>query len=300
MSKIFKTLKWIIFSLLCLIFVFVIVECFYFPKFLMDKEKAEISASQDDEFTVMSYNIRCHTPLDLFKRSWYYRADMVKENIEEIGADIMGFQEVTKGQYNYLVDILPNYDSVINYRDESIISEGCPLFYNTNRFELIDKGSFWLSETPDVMSKSWGSAHYRICSYINLKDKVTNKELLVFNTHLDHKSVEARVNGIKVVLDKIKEFGNKPAILMGDLNAKPNSDTIESILEMFNDSAILANNDLETVTYHGFDNVGAKRLDYIMLTPEKFTVESYYVYDNLKDGLYASDHSPIYAELKLI
>ena len=63
------------------------------------------------------------------------------------------------------IDALKNYDIVYN-------SEGCPIFYSTEKFELEDKGSFWLSETPEVMSKDWGAACYRVCSYVILKENI--------------------------------------------------------------------------------------------------------------------------------
>ena len=50
----------------------------------------------------------------------------------------------------------------------------------------------------------------------------------MFNTHLDHISDEARINGIRVVLDKIAQFGGKPSIIMGDFNAKENSETYKN------------------------------------------------------------------------
>lgn len=66
------------------------------------------------------------------------------------------------------------FDSIITYREDTINAEGCPIFYQTDLYTLIDKGSFWLSETPEVMSKDWGAAHYRICSYVILKEKSTD------------------------------------------------------------------------------------------------------------------------------
>lgn len=53
----------------------------------------------------------------------------------------------------------------------------------------------------------------------------------MFNTHLDHISDEARINGIRVVLDKIAQFGGKPSIIMGDFNAKENSETYKMATE---------------------------------------------------------------------
>ncbi len=189
----------------------------HFPHFNKNKEPIAIETTNvDGELRIMDYNIRCLTPMDLGEKNWFYRANLVMDTIEAAAPNIVGFQEVTSWQYDYLVETMPGFDSIITYRDKTINSEGCPIFYNTSLYTLVDKGSFWLSETPEVMSKDWGSSHYRICSYVILKDNASGNEFVVFNTHLDNVSDEARINGIQVVLDKIKEFGSRPAILMGD------------------------------------------------------------------------------------
>ena len=108
------------------------------------------------------------------------------------------------------------------------------------------------TEEITVMSKALGSLHYKICVYVILKEISTGKEFIVFNTHPDNQSDEARVNGIKVVLDKIAEFGDLPSFLMDDLNAEPDSVTIASALENFDDSARLAGVSEDAPTFHGW------------------------------------------------
>ena len=212
-----------------------IVMFWHYPGYVSKKEAINVSPNAD-EIKMMSCNLRCLTPLDRGEKSWYYRADLILDDIAAEAPGIIGFQEATKWQYKYLVDTMPQYDSIITYRDSSIIAEGCPIFYNTELYSLVDKGSFWLSETPDVMSKDWGAACYRICSYAILTDNASSQNFVVFNTHLDHVSDEARINGIAVVLDKIKAFGSLPAVIMGDLNAEEGSATYISATENFLDA----------------------------------------------------------------
>lgn len=280
------------------------VECWYLPHFWINKEKVELDTTETDEITIMSSNVRCFSPTDFFKKSWFYRADLVRDDINEVKPDIIGFQEVTWMHYGYLQDILEGYDSVITYRDDFILSEGCPIFYRIDKFTLVNKGSFWLSETPEVMSKDWGAACYRVCSYVILKENKSNKELVVFNTHLDHVSDEARINGINVVLDKIKEFGGKPSIIMGDFNAKVGSATINAAYESFNDAHNEADVNLQEgqkeATYQNWgEKPNNKRIDYFMVSKTGIDVKTYDVLDRTHDGVYASDHYPIYIEIKL-
>lgn len=275
---------------------------FYVPHYFSAKEPYQTQALADDgEITVMSCNVRCATPSDLGKKSWFYRADLIVENIRSAAPDVIGFQEVTSIQYDYLCDVLPGYGSVIEYRDNTpIFSEGCPVFYRADLYDLVDQGSFWLSETPEEMSKDWDSACYRICSYTILAEKSSGKQFVVFNTHLDHVSDLARVNGIQVVLDKISEFGGLPAVLMGDMNAEEDSETYRMATENFLDVKYQLPNPVESCTYQNWgQDLERPCIDYILISKSGFDVLDYNVCSNTYDGVYPSDHFPIYARLKL-
>ena len=249
---------------------------------------------------MMSYNLRCISPTDFGKKAWFYRADLVIKDIEEQKPGIIGFQEATKWHYSYLVDCLKGYDSIITYRDEAFNSEGCPIFYNTELYTLVDKGSFWLSETPDVMSKSWGAQFNRVCSFVILTDNSTNENFVVFNTHLSHVSDEARINGIKVVLDKIKEFGGYPSVIMGDFNALEGSETYNSVTENFLDAQKVALKTSDSHTYQNWGNEASfRRIDYFMVSKTGFKINSYNVLSGVRDGIYTSDHCPIVLEVEL-
>lgn len=286
--------------LLILLIVFLFTQLFYLPKYLIEDVKVEVSNDSTDEITIMSTNVRCYAPDDLFQKSWFYRAHLIVADVNSVKPDVIGFQEVTFMHYDYLKKAMPDYDSEIAYRDDFVLSEGCPIFYRTDKYEKIDSGSFWLSETPDEMSKSWGAAHYRICTYMILKDKVTDKKFVVFNTHLDHVSVEARINGIQVVLDKIQEFGGYPAFLMGDFNDMPNSETIEFTHTSFDDAQNIALSADKGPTFHKWGKFPDEdRIDYIMISKGTATVYEYRVLNNYHNGTYSSDHYSIYIKAKL-
>lgn len=277
-----------------------IVLAFYMPKYILDDGKVEISQEETEEITVMSTNVRFYNPLDFFKKSWFYRASLITEDINTVKPDVIGFQEATFLHYDHLSKAMPDYDSVMSYRDDFFLSEGCPIFWRSDKFEKVDSGSFWLSETPEVMSKDWGSEHYRITVYVILKEIDSGKQFVVFNTHLDSKSEEARIKGIDVILDKIAEFGNLPAFLMGDLNAEPGSVTVNKALESFGDSAVIAGDNSDSPTYHAWgDDAKKKRLDYILVSSDKIEVTKYNVHDNLHDDVYSSDHYSIYVKAKI-
>ena len=287
-----KVLKSVLIGLLAALLVALVVLLWHLPGYRMNRRSLTIAPAGDTK--IISYNLRCLAPEDLGKKSWFYRADLVLEDLQTQAPGIMGFQEATFVHYNYLVEALPQYDSVITYRDNFVLSEGCPIFYHTGLYELKDKGSFWLSETPEVMSKDWGSKCYRVCSYVILTEKASGKDFVVFNTHLDHVSDEARIKGMDVVLDKIAQFGGLPSIIMGDLNAEEDSATIAAATEHFLDARYAAETTEDTYTYQNWGNMEvAKRIDYFMISREGIRAKEYNALTETHNGVYSSDHSPI-------
>ena len=298
MSK--KVFLGILCTLLALILAACVVFFWYFPRYVSQKRTATIQPESHGQITMMSCNLRCLTPLDLGKKSWYYRADLILSDLESAAPGIISFQEATKWQYEYMVDALEGYDSVITYRDSTFNSEGCPIFYHTDLYTLVDKGSFWLSETPDVMSKGWDAACYRICSYVILTDKASGKDFVVFNTHLDHVSDTARVGGIQVVLEKIAQFGGLPSVIMGDFNALEGSETYLQVTENFLDARYQVEYTGQNYTYQNWGNEeNFKRLDYFMISMSGIEVSNYWVLPALHDGIYSTDHCPIVLQASL-
>lgn len=297
-KKIFKILRISMLSLLALVLV---VEFFYLPHYWIKKAEIPTAESTGEELTIMSANVRCYSPTDFFQKSWFYRADLLMSDIASVLPDVICFQEVQGLHYNYLKSSMLGYESIMAFRDNSIIQEGCAIFYRSDRFEKIEEGYFWLSETPDVMSKDWDSAHYRVCVYACLKDLNTGKEFIVFNTHLDHKSEEARIKGIEVVLDKIAALEGRPAFLLGDMNAHENSKTIQSTKQNFDDALKIAAT--ATGTDYTYNNWGqpeaGDRIDYILIGKGTATVNEYHVVNNSHNGIYSSDHCPIYIKTKI-
>ncbi len=301
-----KIFKKVLLSVFCILLVAVLLSGgilgFYYPHYKKAKQSISMdtSALSAGEIRIMSANVRCLNPQDLGKKSWFYRADLILKNIEAEAPTVIGFQEVTKWQYAYLCDTLSGYDSVITYRDDTLYSEGCPVFYNTSLYNLKDKGSFWLSETPEVMSKGWDAACYRICSYVILEEKENGKQFVVFNTHLDHVSDTARINGIRVVLDKIAQFGGLPSVIIGDLNAAEDSETYRSVTENFLDAKYQLENPQISATYQNWGTeLDRPCIDYCMISKTGFTVNSYKVVQTTYDGVYPSDHFPLSVSLTL-
>ena len=165
---------------------------------------------------------------------------------------------------------------------------------------MLEFGTFGLSEQPEKPGvKSWGTAYPRIATWGLFRVRATGKKFRFYNTHLDHRSELARVNGIKLIVEHAKKNGKgEPMILTGDFNARPDSETYKIASKLLNDSkAKSATKPLgPNATYHRFDGKRLLCLDYIFVS-DNIRVLSHKVDDTRFDGKYPSDHDPVVAEL---
>jgi endonuclease/exonuclease/phosphatase family metal-dependent hydrolase len=247
---------------------------------------------------VSSFNIRFDNPSDGYN-SWANRKEEVLNFLLIEKMDLMGLQEVLHSQIQYLDNGLEEYTRVgVGRNDGQIAGEYAPIYFKTERFEVLDSGNFWLSETPEVPSVGWDAVISRICSYAHLRDKISDQNISIYNTHFDHVGSTARLRSAELIRDSIQKKlnSNIRVILTGDLNTEPNSDPYNA-LEFLDDSY---NSDLRLGpygTYSGFDVGGNhnRRIDYILF--EGFKSNFYETVSTVTDNRYLSDHFPIISEL---
>ena len=125
---------------------------------------------------------------------WSVRRDRVADYIKKNHIEVVGMQEVLHPQLEDLLNRLPEYDYVgVGRTDGATKGEYSPIFFLKDKFEVLEKGNFWLSETPEVPgSKGWDAALERIASYAKLKDKASGKIFMAVNTHFDHVGKDPR------------------------------------------------------------------------------------------------------------
>lgn len=259
--------------------------------------------ADDPAIDVMSFNIRLDTQHD-GPNAWPHRAGMVAGFVNDQIPDLLGMQEVLWHQYLYLDSALIGYGSVAAGRDDGLREgEACPVFYRLGRFDRLDRGTFWLSATPDVPgSVGWGAALTRVATWVRLYDKVKLDTLMFMNTHFDHVSDSARVMSSGVLLGRLKELaGNNDFIITGDFNARPGSLAIERMTEegYAVDSFILSETPPsgESYTFNGFkEEPGEGRIDYIFVR-EGMKVLSHKTHRVIEEGIFISDHWPVTARV---
>ena len=168
-----------------------------------------------------------------------------------------------------------------------------------------NENTFWLSETPEKISKGWDAAYPRICTYGLMSVLNSDEKIWVFNTHLDHKGNEAQLNGIQLIEAEIKKVNTKnyPVILMGDFNVTPESELISNLKINFNDAKELAGANAfgQQGTFNGFkfqDSI-KNRIDYIFISKKaNINLKKYGVLSDSKDLKYPSDHFPVFVEFQ--
>lgn len=253
---------------------------------------------------IMSYNIRVDFGGD-GENNWEFRREFLADQIRYNEADFIGTQEGKLHQIKYLDSALVDHVYIGRGRDNSETQgEYSAIFFNEKKFKLIEQNTFWLSETPEKMSKGWDAALERICTYGLFEDKKSKKKFYVFNTHMDHIGEIARTNGAKLILKKINEINTKklPVILTGDFNSEMTTGAYKSIVTELNDARNVSTTKPfgPSGTFSGFKfhEPVTLLIDYIF-TSKQIAVEKFAVLSDSRDCKYPSDHLPVFALVKI-
>lgn len=237
---------------------------------------------------------------------WSVRRDRVADYIKKNHIDVVGMQEVLHSQLEDLLERLPEYDYVgVGRTDGATKGEYSPVFFLKEKFEVLEKGNFWLSETPEVPgSVGWDAALERIASYAKLRDKATGKVFMAVNTHFDHVGVVARRESAKLIMRKIQEIvGTRPAVVTGDFNVTEDDEayiTMTSNAFRMNDAYHMTPNHTGTCyTWHQFCQIPplkCEKIDFIFITP---TIRVNHSHIEVPDPKFMlSDHNPHWADLE--
>lgn len=194
---------------------------------------AEPAPSQAPAVRVMSFNIRFANPGD-GENAWDKRKDFLAETVRAFDPDLLGTQETLARQRDDLKARLDGYEVLGVGRDDGREKgEMMALFYRKSRFEKLDGGHFWLSETPEVVgSKSWDSSLPRMVTWAKLRDRKDPEAppIAFFNTHFDHRGPKARLESARLVRKKVEELGRGCRVVVtGDFNSGEGSEPYKAL-----------------------------------------------------------------------
>ena len=171
------------------------------------------------------------------------------------------------------------------------------IFYRSDRYELLESGGFWLSDTPEEASKLEDSKSIRSCTWVLLKDRLTEQTLFVCNTHLDTISNEVRLAQLEILYQQVGSYMEKyPTVFCGDFNARPDSGVYAEVTKTLRDPHVTGGDPTGmeyTYTNYGTDD-DPRRLDY-MFYSETLAAQSYRILTDQYDG-YISDHYGVMTE----
>lgn len=253
------------------------------------------------QHSAMTYNIRYSTPND-GENWWEHRKEWVADLLRFYEPDVFGIQEGLHSQVSFLDSALTEYRFVGVGRDDGMkAGEYSALFYKPEILEVLESGTFWLSETPDKVSVGWDASMERISTWAKLKVKKTGQQYFVFNAHLDHRGPESRLNAVKLVYEMASKRNKDglPLIVMGDLNATPDDPPIRYLSTVMSDSRMVSENPPygPEGTFNGFDisHPLNDRIDHIFVN-DLLNVLKYAVITDTRDQRTPSDHLPVYIE----
>jgi len=256
-------------------------------------------------FTVGTFNLRYANPADT-GNLWVNRAPVVVSLIRFHDFDVLGTQEGLKSQMEDLEKAMPEYQRYGLGRDDGEDNgEHSAIFFKEAKFKLLNKGDFWLSQTPEKPSLGWdATCCNRICSWVYLQDVQSKKKFYFFNVHYDHQGVVAREESSKLILEKIKTIAGKEAVVLtGDFNG----DHASSWYRRIATSGLLKDTYKSVerpyalnTSFNGF-GASVKGNDIIdhIFTTGTFSVTKWGVLTDTYHGKYPSDHFPVLAKIIL-
>jgi endonuclease/exonuclease/phosphatase family metal-dependent hydrolase len=257
----------------------------------------------------MTYNVRLDTPTDN-ENVWANRKDHLISVIKFNKADIFCLQEPLFNQINDLQQAFPEFGYYGVGREDGLNKgEFNPIFYDKRRFTVLEQGTFWLSETPDIPGNiSWYATLPRLVSWVKLEDLSTGLAFYVLNTHFDNSSQNARDQSAILLLKKAFEITkNGPVVITGDMNDSPSSKPYKTIVENTNNLELQDASKVSKFPHHGpsftfvgFDFIGVpgRVIDYIFVN-KKVDVTWHATLTDNWDGIYPSDHLPVLIEFEI-
>ena len=244
---------------------------------------------------------------------WEVRKHRLIDAISDIDFDIFAAQEVDTTMIRELPQLFSkagiNYEIFIfsPYREDGGIgNKAQAIIYNPQRLEMLDDHHFWFSETPDVMSGGWDEMKFRrgaCCAFF--LDKKTGEKFMFMSSHMPLGKI-ANLNAASIINSRATLYNvdNLPAIFVGDLNTRPETESSQVLKTYWTDVYTLLPSDKRKGPHGTFnshntekDMEKAARIDYIYIKGTGIKVLNYCCFTGLYDGFYPSDHCPIYSDI---
>ena len=218
---------------------------------------------------VVSANIRKDDPSD-GSNAWQHRKAHCIQTLKDSKADIIGIQESRWWQRDDLQAGLPGYDWYGLLRTPDDRNPANLIGWNHRRFKSLSAGGYWLSATPHIPgSATWGNTSVRLLNWVVLEDRLSGQRLRFLNTHLDHESIPARQNSLRLICQEAAHWPDDlPQLLSADANLAVGHPDLAVLSEAgWRDLWLEANAQEPIRTFHGFKGKSCQgnwgRIDFI-------------------------------------
>lgn len=273
-----------------------------------EKVEAKHWSEYKHSMKVLSFNV------------FYQKVDERKDNVLDLimkyDADVLLLQEVSVEWIPHLQKFMAEqgysyygYGRYGSEMSEAQVKNGdqfVPILWKTEKYELIDSGHFWLSDTPEQQSAAWfdgtTSDFPRCNNWVMLKEKATGIEFVATSVHTaPGEDGRVRTKSCELISHMINEIrGDRIAVLGGDWNMQLTDDAFYAITDGgFFDLRGIA----EEADKGGSFNAWGEREegnfaygDHIFVS-ENMAAKTFKVVDDRYDGQHISDHNPLFAEL---
>lgn len=261
------------------------------------------ATSAAEPVRLASFNIH-YVAADQGRLDWSLRRQAVRQVIAEMDADIVAFQEMETfvgGHFNrenrqldWVLQHHPRY-AVGAYGDPELFPVTQPILYDRARFELLDQGWFFYSETPDeIYSRSFNGGYPAFTSWVLLLERDSGRRWRVVNNHLDYSSGHNRRSAAQLIVERLQDWTDEAAlVLVGDFNAP----SFWPPMGRFKQAGLHLLTPVGS-TFHanrGWSLVPA--IDHILIGPGVSSESGIERFDRAYQGHYPSDHYPLLALL---
>lgn len=265
--------------------------------------KAETVVAEDlgEPLKVMTYNLKNGSP----------SAERKENTINDIATympDTIGTQETHLKWINALTGspLLSDYELVgeQRYGDEvprtQNDNEASAILYRKSKFNLIDSGTYWLSETPEVVnSKLEESKYVRIMTYVVLERISDGVKFVHVNTHLNS-TPELNLRQVQIMVDLVNEkiyskHGKLPTFYTGDFNADPASENNDGYKYLIS-TGTENSRDIAEVTSNENTIKNGGMIDHCIVTKNDFLV-TFFDVGQERPGEDRSNHYPVYVKM---
>lgn len=275
-----------------------------------DKEEENPGSGQQRpeyvQASVVSFNVRVDNATQDGENRWDNRKAAAAAMLCQEKPLVAGLQEAQAHQITYLARNCSDYQWYGLGRDTGTVppetlsysrEETMAIFWDATRVEVLDKGTFWLSETPEKVSKVASADYARTCTWCLFRHRETGVKFYHFNTHLATESAPRREQ-MEILIAQMKRVNSKrlPAFLTGDFNTDTNDAVFESLRVYLSDARAKAPQTDALATWNDYGAAtGAKKYDHIFYLESRCTAREYHTLTKNYGAPYISDHYPVQA-----